>query len=164
MKGSYRQVFCPRCSILAVSDAAFLPSASDHQYLRDEFAVLVSRVITKFLPAFAQFSKFVVQHIIHDHMFDASRKSERNCLGLLELNENKQQDMVEIMSHLDKRYVPYQFEDGDNAISQPLVRLQFGGDQLTAERARNSKGLLSMVWCHIRDCKHSCHMQKTFTT
>ena len=46
----------PRCSILAVSDAAFLPSASDHQYLHDEFAVLVSRMITKFLPAFAQFS------------------------------------------------------------------------------------------------------------
>ena len=73
------------------------------------------------------------------HMFDASRKSERQSLGLLELNENKQQDMVEIMSYLNKRYVPYQFEDGDNVISQPLVRLQFGGDQLTAERARNSK-------------------------
>ena len=65
----------------------------------------------------------MAQHIIHDHMFDASRKLERHCLGLLELNENKQQDMVEIMSHLNKRYVPYQFEDGDNAISQPLVRL-----------------------------------------
>ena len=96
-------------------------------------------MITKFLPAFAQLSKFVVQHIIHDHMFDASRKSERHCLGLLELNENKQQDMVEIMSHLNKRYGPYQFDYGGNAKFQPFVRLQFGGDQLTAERARNSK-------------------------
>ena len=136
------QTVGPRCSILSVPDSEFFPAVVDYQHLRSDFVILVSRVVVQNLAAFAPFSKFVVNHIDHEHSVEASQKSQRHCLGLLELNENKQQDMVEILSHINNRYVPYQYkEDDDHAFqpSEPIMHLQFGGDQLTAERARNSK-------------------------
>ena len=87
-------------------------------------------------------SLLIVKHAAHDHAVEAARKSEQHCLGLLELNENKQQDMVEILRFLNSQYVPYKYAEGENLehqSSDPIIHLQFGGDQLTAERARNSK-------------------------
>lgn len=132
----------PRRSILTVSNSEFFPSVLDHRCIRDDFVLLVSEVVVKYLAAFGSFSQFVVNHAAHDHSLEAGRKSEKHCLGLLELNENKQQDMVEILCHVNSTYVPYKYtEDVDHGSQplEPLVCLQFGGDQLTAERARNSK-------------------------
>ena len=53
--------------------------------------------------------------------------------------------------------------EGENLEHQPsdsIIHLQFGGDQLTAERARNSK---KAVIKHMTGYKHSYHMQRTFT-
>ncbi len=133
----------PRCSILSVPDTAFLPSLDDHAYLRKEFAIMVERIITKYMPGFSHFAKYVVNHIEHQYTKQASKKSIRNCLGLLEFNENKQQDMVKILEHVNQTYVPYssmwQDESGRHTYSQPFVRMQFGGDQLTVERIRSSQ-------------------------
>ena len=63
-------------------------------------------MVVEYIDAFASFSQFVVKHAAHDRAVEAARKSEQHCLGLLELNENKQQDMVEILRFLNSQYVP----------------------------------------------------------
>ena len=92
-----------------VSDSEFFPTVSDQQHLREEFALLVSRVVVEYIDAFASFSQFVVKHAAHDRAVEAARKSEQHRLGLdlLELNEIKQQDMVDILRFLNSQYVPY---------------------------------------------------------
>lgn len=45
-----------------------------------KWAVIVSRVITKYLPAFQQFQNVVVRHIPHQYSKDMSQKS--NCVSL----------------------------------------------------------------------------------
>ena len=57
--------FRPRCPIQSVPDTASLPSLEDNRYLRKEFAILVERVLVKYLPAFASFEQYVKKHIEH---------------------------------------------------------------------------------------------------
>ena len=83
----------PRCSIFLCQNC-FLTSLDDLAYLRKEYAIMVKRIITKYLPAFLHFAKYVVDHIELQYTKQASKKTIRNCLGLLEFKENKQQDMV----------------------------------------------------------------------
>ena len=55
--------------------------------------------------------------------------------------KTKHQDMVKILQYLNETFVPYSTitHGTKQAPYEPLLRLQFGGDQLTAERARNSQ-------------------------
>ena len=55
--------FRPRCPIQSVPDTAFRPSLEDNRCLRKEFAILVERVLVKYLPAFASFEQYVKKHI-----------------------------------------------------------------------------------------------------
>ena len=130
----------PRRSILDCQDVEFFPSLTEYEFLREEFAVLLARVIVEYLPAFNLCKQSVQDHIQRDHMFETKQKSQRHCLGLLELNENKQQDMVEILQYIHNKYLPSEVLDHDaSARAKLLARMQFGGDQLTAERSRNSQ-------------------------
>lgn len=60
-------------------------------------------------------------------------------LGLLAKNENLNEDMVDILDHLQSLYVPMtekQLASGGTE-KVPVETVFFGGDQLTEERARN---------------------------
>ena len=69
-------------------------------------------------------------------------------LGVLRKNENKRDDMVEIMSHL-YQYIPSWMDLENFSIQGMAVSVQvprailqkilFGGDQLTAARARGAQ-------------------------
>ena len=159
------QTVGPRCSILSVPDSQFFSAVVDYQHLLSDFVILVSRVVVQNLAAFAPFSKFVVNHIYYEHSVEASQKSQRYCLGLLELNENKQQDMVEILSHINNRYVPYQYkEDNDHAFQRhqnPLCTCSLEVTNSLLNVLETQRKLSSMARSPISVWKHCCHMQKT---
>ena len=105
----------------------FFPSLTEYKFLRDEFTVLLARVIVEYMPAFNLFKQSVQDHIRHDHMLEKKQKSQRHCLGLLELDENKQQDMVEILQYTHNKYLPLEVLHHDaSARAKLLVRMQFG--------------------------------------
>ena len=121
----------PRCSIMDIDDAKFVPTLDDVAVLKETMQIHVARAVTKFIPHLKVFAEFVPKHIHHINSEAAAKKSTQVPLGLLDLNEQKNKDMIEICKFIAKRYVPY--VDGN-----PCCRMQFGGDQLTAERARGS--------------------------
>ena len=74
---------------------------------------------------------------MHEFSKEASKQSEQHCLSLLQLDENK--EMLQILTHISKMYFPYFHKDQreERIPEAPSHRVQFGGDQLTAERIRN---------------------------
>ena len=79
-------------------------------------------------------------------------------LGLIAKNENVNEDMVDILNHLQSLYVPMKERQLPTGSTEriPVQTVFFGGDQLTEERARNvqlarsdgttSEERLSGVW------------------
>ena len=59
-------------------------------------------------------------------------------LGLLLKNENKTEEMVDILEELHKQYVPISGSTKDTKSVKIVEKVLFGGDQLTEERARNA--------------------------
>ena len=121
----------PTRSILSVSETAFLPSPEELQRIRDEFIMLFARSIVTYLKDFSIFRSSVHFHLPHDHSNEAVIKSSPVPLGIVEWNENKQTDMIEILKYVQRLYVPY-------SSHSPAAYVQFSGDQLTAERSRNA--------------------------
>ena len=70
--------FWPRCPIQSVPDTALLPSLEDNRCLRKEFAILVERILVKYLPAFASFEQYVKKHIEHMHTLKKQVTHQRN--------------------------------------------------------------------------------------
>ena len=60
-------------------------------------------------------------------------------LGLIAKNENLNEDMVDILDHLQSLYVPMADKQLPNGCTEKVSveTVFFGGDQLTEERARN---------------------------
>ena len=113
----------PRCSILSVPDTAFLPSVQENEKLREEFAILVERILVKYLPAFALFENYVYKHIMHKFSKEASQQSEQHCLGLLQFDENK--DILQILTHISKIYVPHFIKTSEKNVFQKHLCIEY---------------------------------------
>ena len=118
----------PRCSVLSIGETEFLPSEQDLQHIRADFIMLFARTIVTYLKDFSVLRFCVDFHLPHQYSKDTALKSLPVPLGIVEWNENKQTDMIEILKYV-QRYIPYASEG-------PVVRLQLTGDLLTAERER----------------------------
>ena len=90
--------------------------------------MLFARTIVTYLKDFSVLRFCVDFHLPHQYSKDTAVKSLPVPLGIVEWNENKQTDMIEILKYV-QRYIPYASEG-------PVVRLQLTGDLLTAERER----------------------------
>ena len=99
--------------------------------MRTEFIDLVSRVVVFHLDGLSHFMNSVSWHMDHEHQEEASTKSVRLPLGLLQCNESTIQGMMEIVRTVNRLYVPY--VDGKS-----VVRVHFTGDQKTTERFRST--------------------------
>lgn len=53
-----------------------LPSIESNLAVEDDFVILVSRVIVKFLPAFSPFRDVIIHHIPHKYSQQMGKKSE----------------------------------------------------------------------------------------
>ena len=56
--------------------SAFLPTADECMAIRNNYVILVSRIIVDHLPAFSAFKQSVPQHVPHKYSDAMSRKSE----------------------------------------------------------------------------------------
>ena len=56
--------------------SALLPTPEVNKALENDFIILVSRVLTKYLKAFKMFKDVVVHHIPHEHSNEMAEKSD----------------------------------------------------------------------------------------
>eukprot|EP00731_Ephydatia_muelleri_P021588 Em0014g179a len=82
----------------------FLPTAADSNALIQNFKVLMKRILVHYLPAVSHLAD-VNQHITHEWTAHMSMKSVVAPLGVYLKDENKLNEMVDILDQLHK-YVP----------------------------------------------------------
>lgn len=103
----------------------FLPSCDDVNKLRANLIVLVSRMLTEYIPQLASFRKYVTKHIEHCYTKEMSEKSEVYVLDILMKNEAKHKDMIDIMTRMQD-YLGENYDEERRILS--------GGDLVTCER------------------------------
>ena len=110
--------------------SAFLPTPQDITAIHDNLMVLVSRVLCKHMKPLSFLSKVLPAHISHRYSSEMAKKSVVVVLDLLQKNETKNTDMLDIMQTM-QGYLGEEFCRGHRVLS--------GGDQLTCERQVNCK-------------------------
>ena len=132
----------PLDDIVNVPNKIFLPTLQDHANLMKDFDVLVSRVLVEHLPHFQNaFSDVVPKHIPHKHSEKMRSKSEKINLGILFKNENKGEDMIDILRYLQGLVTSH--GEGDE---EKFERISVVGDQLTVERGVEAKFSVSNAY------------------
>lgn len=121
------------------------PTKLDDQILQDNIGMLISRILCTRMSFFRVcFQDLVHWHIKHKYTPEMSQKSVVVPLGILLKNENKGDEMVEILTHLHQ-YVPCvpfvtktTLDTGEVVEEEKanIRRVIIGGDQLTAARIR----------------------------
>lgn len=119
----------PDVDITTYDVGCSLPGSEEQAHIRREFIVLGSRLLTQHFDVFKPLSKVVVNNIPHDYSEEMSARSTEYPLGLLFKNENQTGDLVDVLHHLQKEYVP----QGPHGLERVLV----GGDRLTEGNCRN---------------------------
>ena len=67
---------------LSQSLYSIIPSSADYQMVKDNFSVLVSRVLVESIPYFVQdFQGLTARHILHDYSQEMEKKSD--VVGLI---------------------------------------------------------------------------------
>ena len=66
----------PQADVSKLLDTTFLPSEDDCQALRQDFIVLVARVLVKYLPWFIVIKPVVADHMPHRYTNCMGQKSE----------------------------------------------------------------------------------------
>jgi L1 cell adhesion molecule like protein len=127
---------------------SLLPTREDDDALRENIEVLIARTLVQHLNFFeTSFKDIVPCHIPHSYEAEMSKKSEVP-LGILAKNENRGGEMIDIMNHLHSNYVPTlekeetvvvgSTQEKVDVIASKTHKILFGGDQLTAARARSA--------------------------
>ena len=72
-----------QCKIADLELSELLPSSETNLAVENDFVVLVSRMVVKFLPAFHMFRDAVIHHIPHKYSEEMARKSDvvRACVA-----------------------------------------------------------------------------------
>eukprot|EP00731_Ephydatia_muelleri_P006316 Em0003g564a len=140
----------PNISMIDLQDVdvnRFLPSEDDYAALISNFQFLIAKVMAKCVPGLVHLSPLLPGHIQHIHSKAMSMKSEVVPLGVILKDENKLDDMVQIMDELHK-YVPsirsvenFEDENGDMLTMDihHFSHILLSGDQLTTARAIGSQ-------------------------
>ncbi|CAC5390067.1 unnamed protein product [Mytilus coruscus] len=127
----------PQADILTIPNEAFLPSKEDYNQLNQEYNILIQRVLVENIKELKDCKEFVIYHI--PHQFSKESRKKVVCalviinnniifqipLGILEKDENKTEEMIEIIEHL-QQYTPKAHDK--------MMPLLMGGDGLSVER------------------------------
>lgn len=119
------QPFKPPPLISLSCSGACLPNRCDIAAVKNNLAMLVSRILVKHVKALKCFSKVVPRHIRHDLSDKMAEKSEVAVIDVLHKNETCNKDMHEIMLTLQS-YLGDTFSD----------KILSGGNQVTCERQK----------------------------
>ncbi|XP_039523015.1 uncharacterized protein LOC120476122 [Pimephales promelas] len=119
----------PANSLMEYDLGNSLPGPNTQASMRREFVVLGSRILTTYLDSFKTLSSVVVHHILHQFSEEMAQPSTHYPLGLLFKDETKTSDLVDVLQHLQREYVP-RCPDG-------FEKILVGGDRLTEGNCRN---------------------------
>lgn len=125
----------PALPITEVDNSSFIPNVTDCQSLEKNFIFHIMKVLVKYLPCFRKYEVCLPKYIEHPHIQDLSKKSDFVILDLLDKNENKSEDMISILEHIHRNYIPHTAEDQPHVIKKKV----FWGDVLTNERAYSAQ-------------------------
>ncbi|CAG2237709.1 unnamed protein product [Mytilus edulis] len=101
----------PQADILTIPNEAFLPSKEDYTQLNQEYNILIQRVLVENIIELKECKEFIP-------------------LGILEKDENKTEEMIEIIEHL-QQYTPKAHDK--------MMPLLMGGDGLSVERGEGAQ-------------------------
>ncbi|KAL5016393.1 hypothetical protein ScPMuIL_005982 [Solemya velum] len=110
----------------------FLPCERDIESLRDEYRILIQRMICSGFDFFGDLTTDINHHIQHQYMTESGNKSKLIPLGVLDKDESRIADMVDIMDAY------HQFVPGIPGETSPMPTILYG-DGLSCERANDAK-------------------------
>ena len=119
----------PRQDIKQVENGEFIPNVEDCVSLDENFCFHIAHILVKAVPFLVDFK--IPDVIDHPFLEEMKKKSTFYVLDLLEKNENKSDEIIDILHWIHQNFVPCTEEDHPEA----LERIVFGGDVLTNERA-----------------------------
>ncbi|XP_065917243.1 uncharacterized protein [Dysidea avara] len=135
---------------VAITPEDILPSLNDLCSIKEHFKVLVSRILVQQMEKFSTQKKDVLWHIPFLYSEEMSMKSTVVPLGVINLNENKIDEMARIMDQIH-RYVPTQtnnvtitFADSEETLTYTEYNFHpicCSGDQLTAAREHTAQSV-----------------------
>ena len=111
--------------VMSLPWKSFLPTQEDIESIRNNLAVLVSRLLVQYFKDLSSLSKSVPNHIKHKYSQQMSKKSEVVVLDVLMKNEATSAGMLDIMTAMQD-YLGEEYP--------PKKKVASGGDQLTCER------------------------------
>ena len=137
----------PLADIVNLPNKTFLPTLQDHANLMKDFDVLLSHALVKNFSHFQNaFSDVVPKHIPHKHSEKMRLQSKKINLGILFKNENKGEDMIDILRYLHVQGLVPSHGEGDE---EKIERISVVGDQLTVERGIEAKFSVSNAYMCI---------------
>ena len=141
----------PVISSLSIDDtlSKLIPTNDDQRALQHNFKVIMSQILVEEIPFFkTTFNDVIIHHIDHKYSGEMAKKSVVVPLGVIFKNEMVNEEMVDIVTHLQK-YIPsisttheYKIVSTGETLpvqSEQLHQILLGGDQLTAARVRSCK-------------------------
>ena len=130
----------PKGCIDKIPFMSLLPNEQDDQHLTKEFSCILGWTWAKYVPALQWFSDYLPKHIDHRYIKELSQKTEKVKLGVWRKNEQRLEDMQEIVKILHT-YVPGHNNDEDQDPRLKPVTTLSGGDYLTFERHKKAQEL-----------------------
>lgn len=138
VSGSHLRCDGPICDIAGLENGKCVPDHNDHLMQKNDYVVLVARIITANIQCLKHLDEVVTKHILHRYQKETAQATDTTFLGVLYHNENSTDGILEILKELHS-YVPFAGDDENMVYADQGVV----GDQLTVERAVNGHASLS---------------------
>ncbi|KAK3755179.1 hypothetical protein QZH41_010699 [Actinostola sp. cb2023] len=114
---------------------AYLLSDEEQEHMRDEYIVLVSRILTKVIPWLTSLEKTVPCHIDHEFSEQMSKKSVVIALPVKPYDQKKHSEVIQYLDTV-QTFAKEISDEGES-----LMQLPLGGDLLGRERVTGAKKL-----------------------
>lgn len=115
----------------------YLLNQEEQNQIREEYIVLVARILCQFIPWLKPFQNVVPRHIEHEWSEEMSKKSVIIPLPVKPYDQKKHSEVIQYLDTVQS------FTKEISNEGEPLMQLPLGGDLLGRERVTGAKKLRS---------------------